>query len=132
MKASEKENWKSWLINKTTSWQKLSQLEEVPKGGTKAIGEWTRGKFFGGITTCPHCADPMESPNRFSFPTKKVFQTLVSKFSFVSCFAILSLIKISTPYTYCCIFYFEGDINCKTWHIFFGGINNLSGFMITI
>lgn len=49
--AEEGRRWKpvkrkSWLINKTTSRQQPSQLEEVPKGGKKVIGEGTRGKFF--------------------------------------------------------------------------------------
>lgn len=42
-----KEKFKrSRLIKKTPSRQRPSHLEEIPKGGTKAIGGGTRGRIF--------------------------------------------------------------------------------------
>lgn len=45
--------------------------EKVPKGGTKAMGEGSRGRFFSGNTTCPHCSDPMGSPKGLFPPNEK-------------------------------------------------------------
>lgn len=60
---------RSWLVKEYN--KQRSHLKEMPKGGTNAIGDGTRRRFFSGITACPHYAEPTGSPKWFLLLTIK-------------------------------------------------------------